>query len=69
MSIRRRKVSDDEIFDAAQRAMTRHGPHELTLADIATEADVTPGLLVQRFGSKRALFLTLAERFARSVNA
>lgn len=65
----RRKVSDEEIFDAAQRAMTQHGPHELTLAHIAAEAGVTPGLLVQRFGSKRELLLALSERFARSAPA
>jgi len=69
MSTRRRKVSDEEVFDAAQRAMTQHGPHELTLADIAGEAGVTPGLLVQRFGSKRQLLLTLSERFSRSAPA
>ena len=63
----RRKVSDDEVFDAAERAMRLHGPHELTLADIAAEAGVTPGLLVQRFGSKRKLLLALSERFARSA--
>lgn len=60
-------VSDEEIFAAAQRAMTRHGPHELTLAHIAREAGVTPGRLVQRFGSKRAMLLALAERFAGSA--
>ena len=64
---RRLKVTDDEIFAAAQRAMTRHGPHELTLAHIAGEAGVTPGRLVQRFGSKRALLLALASRFAESA--
>jgi AcrR family transcriptional regulator len=69
MSTRRRKVSDDEVFAAAQRAMTQRGPHELTLAGIAAEAGITPGLLVQRFGSKRALLLTLSERFARSAPA
>ena len=64
---RRRKVTDDEIFAAAQRAMGRRGPHELTLADIAGEAGITPGLLVQRFGSKRGLFVALSERFAGSA--
>jgi AcrR family transcriptional regulator len=49
--------------------MTRQGPHELTLADIAAEAGVSPGRLVQRFGSKRALLLALAERFAGSAGA
>lgn len=64
MSPRPRKVTDDEVFMAAQRAMSRLGPGELTLADIAAEAGVTAGLLVQRFGSKRALLLALAERFS-----
>jgi AcrR family transcriptional regulator len=67
MSPRRQKVSDDEVFAAAQRAMTRQGPHELTLAEIAGEAGVSAGRLVQRFGSKRALLLALAERFAGSA--
>ena len=62
----RTRVSDDQIFAAAQRAMTRRGPHELTLADIAAEAGVSAGRLVQRFGGKRALLLALAERFAGS---
>jgi AcrR family transcriptional regulator len=69
MRPRRRKVSDDEICEAAQRAMQERGPHDLTLADIAAEAGVTPGLLVQRFGSKRVLLLALSERFARSAPA
>jgi AcrR family transcriptional regulator len=64
MSPRPRKVSDDEIFMAAQRAMSRLGPGELTLADIAGEAGVTAGALVQRFGSKRGLLLALAGRFS-----
>ena len=64
---RRQKVTDDEVFAAAQRAMSRRGPHELTLADIAGEAGVTPGRLVQRFGSKRALIVALSERFAGSA--
>lgn len=64
MSPRPRKVSDDEIVMAAHRAMSRLGPGELTLADIAAEAGVTAGLLVQRFGSKRGLLLALTERFS-----
>ena len=67
MPERRLKVSDDEIFAAAQRAMTRRGPQELTLAHIGVEAGVSAGRLVQRFGSKRALLIALAERFAGSA--
>lgn len=64
---RRQKVTDEDVFAAAQRAMSRRGPHELTLAHIADEAGVTPGRLVQRFGSKRALLVALSERFAGSA--
>lgn len=64
---RPQKVTDDEVFAAAQRVMSRRGPHELTLADIAEEAGVTAGRLVQRFGSKRALLVALSERFAESA--
>ncbi len=69
MSPGRQRTSDDQVFAAVQRAMTKHGPHELTLADIGTEAGVSPGRLVQRYGSKRALLLLLAERFAGSAGA
>jgi AcrR family transcriptional regulator len=60
-------VSDEEIFAATYRAMTRLGPGELTLAEIATEAGVTAGALSQRFGSKRQLLLDLAEGAAASA--
>ena len=64
MSPRPRKVSDEDVFTAAYQVMQRLGPGELTLADIAEEAGVTAGALVQRFGSKRDLLLKLSERFA-----
>jgi AcrR family transcriptional regulator len=59
MCARPRKVTDEEVFQAAHRALTRLGPHELRLADIAAEAGVTAGALVQRFGSKHALLVTM----------
>ena len=43
MCARPRKVTDDEVFMAAHRAMSRVGPSELTLAHIAAEAGVTAG--------------------------
>jgi AcrR family transcriptional regulator len=61
---RPQKVTDDQIFMAVQRAMSRLGPAELTLAEIAREAGVTAGLLVQRFGSKRDLLLALSGAFS-----
>src|SRR4029077_1097452 len=55
MSPRRRKAEDVDVFAALVRVMMRRGPAELTLRAIASEAGVTAGALVQRFGSKRAL--------------
>ena len=69
MSPRPRKASDDEVFAATLRMMARLGPQQITLADIASEVGLTPGALVQRFGSKRALLLTLSEKFAHSTSA
>lgn len=66
MSPRRRKVSDDEVFAATFRAMQRLGPGELTLSEIAAEAGLTAGALVQRFGSKRDLLLAFAAGAAGS---
>lgn len=67
MSPRPRKVTDDGVFAAAHRAMSRLGPGELTLAEIAAEAGVTAGALVQRFGSKRDLLLMLFKQAAGST--
>ena len=67
MSPRPKKASDEEIFAAAMKVMSRLGPTELTLADIAKEAGLTAGALVQRFGSKRGLQITLAKGVAKST--
>ncbi len=64
MSPRPRKVTDSEVFAAATRVMATHGPAELTLAAIASEAGVTAGALVQRFGSKRDLLLAMSRQLA-----
>jgi AcrR family transcriptional regulator len=62
MCPRPRKASDDQVFAAAHRAMARLGPGELTLAEVAAEAGLTAGALVQRFGSKRDLVLAWSAR-------
>jgi AcrR family transcriptional regulator len=67
MSPRPRKASDEEIFAAAHRIITRLGPAQWTLADIAAEAGLTAGALVQRFGSKRGLMVTLTEQTAAAT--
>src|SRR5262245_43688539 len=60
MSPRRRKAEDADVFAALVRVMHRRGPAELTLREIAAEAGVTAGALVQRFGSKREMLLAHA---------
>jgi AcrR family transcriptional regulator len=64
MSPRPRKVSDSQLFAATHAVMSKVGPRELTLAVIAKEAGVTAAVLVQRFGSKRALLLALSEKYS-----
>jgi AcrR family transcriptional regulator len=66
MSPRRRKAEDADVFAALVRVMQRRGPAELTLREIAAEAGVTAGALVQRFGSKRAMLLAHA-RYAAAT--
>jgi len=57
---RPRQASDQDILQAAFRAIARLGPARLTLADVAAEAGVSAAALVQRFGSRRALLLAAA---------
>jgi AcrR family transcriptional regulator len=64
MSPRRRKAEDADVFEALVRVMQRRGPAELTLREIAAEAGVTAGALVQRFGSKREMLLAHARHAA-----
>ena len=66
---RPRKASDEDVFAAALRAMSRLGPGELRLSDIAEEAGVTASALVQRFGSKRDLLLALSRAWSDSPAA
>jgi AcrR family transcriptional regulator len=66
MSPRRRKAEDVDVFAALVRVMHRCGPAELTLREIAAEAGLTAGALVQRFGSKRAMLLAHA-RYAAAT--
>lgn len=60
---RPQKVSDEQLFAATYAVMNRVAPQQLTLAAIAREAGVTAAVIVQRFGSKRDLLLTLTRRF------
>src|SRR5262245_49678369 len=64
---RPRTASNESILDAAFRVITRLGPANLTLADVAGEVGLSPATLVQRFGSKRGLLLALCKLGMDSV--
>lgn len=57
MAGRPRTISDRRIMAAVASAIGKVGPARLTLADVAREAQVSTGALVQRYGSKRELLL------------
>jgi len=59
MCPRPRETSDEQLLSATARVMQRRSPALLTLADVAKEAGVVPATLIQRFGTKRNLILTL----------
>jgi AcrR family transcriptional regulator len=59
MSPRPRATTDEDLLAATHRVVSRLGPN-LTLADVAKEAGVSPATLMQRFGSKRGLLLAFA---------
>ena len=69
MSPRPRKASDEEIFSAAHRVMTRMAAGQWTLSHVAAEAGLTASALVQRFGSKRGLLAALTAGAAEATPA
>lgn len=68
MSPRPRTVHDDAILDGAVRALSRLGPERMTLADVGAEVGLSAATLVQRFGSKRELMLSLLKHAIGDVD-
>ncbi len=64
---RRRTIPDASVLQAAYRVISRRGPRQFTLADIAEESGLAPATLIQRFGSKRGLLLALAQAAAEGA--
>jgi AcrR family transcriptional regulator len=64
VSPRPRQASDEDLLKAAFVEVARRGPARLTLAGVAAEAGVSAAAVAQRFGSKRALLLAMAEDVA-----
>jgi AcrR family transcriptional regulator len=53
---------------ATMRVMQRRSPVDLTLAEIAKEAGVVPATLIQRFGTKRGLLLSVCRSAPTGVS-
>src|SRR5690606_16818410 len=53
----------DAVLDAADRLFAEASPTEVSLREIATEADVTYGLVHRHFGTKEALIERLLLRY------
>ncbi len=68
MSPRPRTVDDATILDAATRVLGRIGSERLTLADVGAEAGLSAATLVQRFGSKRELKLSLMRHETHAID-
>ncbi len=58
-----------EIVEAMLRVMARQGYAGASVAAVAREAGLTPGLLHYHFGSKQQILLALIERLDGSVQA
>ncbi|MEZ5096013.1 MAG: helix-turn-helix domain-containing protein [Nocardioides sp.] len=57
------------IRNAALRLFAERGPEGVTVREIATEAGVSPGLVVHHFGSKDGLRAAVDEYAARAFDA
>jgi AcrR family transcriptional regulator len=64
---RPKTMPDAAVVEAASRVITRSGPSQFTLAEVAREAGLAPATLIQRFGSKRGLLLALARMAAEGA--
>ena len=56
----RRKATDERIYKAAVVEFGENGYSNTTLANVAKSSGITPGLIVQNFGSKENLFRKIA---------
>ena len=69
MSPRPRTVHDDAILDAAVQVLSRIGAAKMTLADVGSEVGLSAATLVQRFGSKRDMMLSVKKHVITHIQA
>ena len=64
----RRKNTDDRIYKAAVIEFGKNGYANTTLSTIAKASGITPGLIVQNFGSKEELYRKIVMNIVRNLN-
>ena len=64
----RRKNTDDRIYRAAVVEFGKNGYANTTLSTIAKASGITPGLIVQNFGSKEELYRKITMNIIRRLN-
>ena len=65
----RRKNTDDRIYKAAIVEFGKNGYANTTLSTIAKASGITPGLIVQNFGSKEELYRKIAMNIVQSLES
>ena len=63
----RRKATDKRIYEAAIVEFGNKGYANTTLSAIAKSAGITPGLIVQNFGSKRDLYWKITTDIVKNI--
>ena len=63
----RRKATDERIAKAAIIEFGKNGYANTTLASIAKSSGITPGLIVQNFGSKEELYRKISVEIVSSI--
>ena len=63
----RRKATDKRIYEAAIVEFGNKGYANTTLSAIAKAAGITPGLIVQNFGSKRDLYRKITTDIVKNI--
>jgi|GEM_PF-4348330 len=64
---RYKKLSRDDLLDAALDVILDKGPHALSIGNVATAAGVTKGGIQSNFGTRENLIEALFERWTREL--
>jgi len=64
---RRAPLQPDDILDATEQVLRRHGPDKATVVDVSRALGVSHGSIYRHFSSKQALHRAVTERWLHQV--